>query len=102
MKLEPLDGVELRDKRRPSVPVEGVPSVQVPVMKKQNSWSDKLKHAAVQIMWEYDELQNQNRTVWFLHLIVSALLCYLILTYWQYYTLLSVLLKAYFNTSTFY
>ena len=50
MKLEPLDGVELRDKRRPSVPVEGVPSVPVPVMKKQNSWSDKLKHAAVQIM----------------------------------------------------
>ena len=63
MKLEPLD------KR----------SRTVPVMKKQNSW-EKLKHAAVQIMWEYDELQNQNRTVWFLHLIVSALLCYLILT----------------------
>ena len=44
MKLEPLDGnngVTLAEKRRREV---------VPVIKKRDSWGDKLKHAAVQIM----------------------------------------------------
>lgn len=43
MKLEPLDGdgVTLSEKRRRDV---------TPVIKKRDSWGDKLKHAAVQIM----------------------------------------------------
>merc|ERR1712110_451025 len=51
MKLEPLDGnngVTVAEKRRRDV---------VPAIKKRDSWGDKLKHAAVQIMvlpFEFD------------------------------------------------
>ena len=43
MKLEPLDGdtMKLCEKRRRDA---------VPVIRKRDSWGDKLKHAAVQIM----------------------------------------------------